>query len=81
MLIAGVLGIPKLESHAGKVTLALVVTVYCVSSLVLAFTIKCPNCRERWWWDAIISMDSNKLTNLNTQESCPLCGYGSEPVT
>ena len=81
MLIAGVLGIPKLESHTDKFTLTLVITVYCVSSLLLAFNIKCPNCHERWWWDAITSMDGDKLINLHTQKSCPFCGYGDEPVT
>lgn len=75
------LGIAKLESHTDRVTLGLVALVYFVFGFVLAFNIKCPNCHERWWWGAIMSLSSKELVNLNTQKSCPSCGYDSEPVT
>ena len=81
LLIVCLLGIAKLESYTDRVTLAFVALAYWAFSVVLAFNIKCPNCHERWWWDAIMSLSGKKLVNLNTQISCPSCGYDNESVT
>jgi protein-S-isoprenylcysteine O-methyltransferase Ste14 len=48
----------------------------CFASLLIQYTIKCPSCKTRWWWEAIKQpLSSKAITALVSQQSCPKCGF------
>ena len=47
-----------------------------VVSMVIPFTIKCPNCDAKWYWQALKApISKNGLMKLHAQKYCPTCGY------
>ena len=52
-------------------------TLFCATSLLFAcFSIKCPNCKDKWFWRAISTQKmGNWLYWLKDLNNCPSCDY------
>jgi peptidoglycan/LPS O-acetylase OafA/YrhL len=52
------------------------VGILSVISLLVPYTIRCPSCKTRWWWEALKQpLFSKALTALVSQKACPKCGF------
>lgn len=45
---------------------------------IVAYTIRCPNCKSRWWWNEVRTQSGNRaFDNLVSKEICPDCGLNN----
>jgi len=49
-----------------------------VSFLIACLSIKCPNCKDKWFWRAVSKSESGAwLFWFKSQLSCPVCKQGA----
>jgi len=56
--------------------------VFAFLSLFIAFTIQCPECKSRWWWEALKKpLNAGSLQTFASQKACPTCGFSNDTNT
>ena len=81
-LTISVLSYTEIVSWFENFDLRLILVAICASSLAVTLSIRCPVCREYWWWRAMKApIRKNELINVITQEWCYSCGYVGDSVS
>ena len=64
-------------------TLCLIaIGAYSVIGFIFGYTIKCPACKSRWWWESLKHpLGGKKSVQYLYQESCPSCGFINDTST
>ena len=63
-------------------TCVTVAGVLALLALFISFTIQCPACKSRWWWQALKRpLHSRSLQKFTSQTSCPACGFSNDNIT
>ena len=59
-----------------------VAIVLSIAKFLIAFRIKCPKCKSRWYWQALkTSVGDNGFGKLRSQKACPACGFSGDVGT
>lgn len=55
--------------------------IYVIGEFI-GFSIKCPKCGVRWYWQALKKpVSDNSIVKIRTQSSCPKCGFTNGSIT